>query len=140
MLVAALRDLQVGKMSACGHKPLGIRQGQGVDVLDPDAAFSLQCLLYGIHDLVVRCGAQHFVHFRYLLQDLLLVSLGQAAGDNKRLQSACLFVFCHLQDGLDALLLGIMDETAGVDDDHISPGLIVRHLVALVCQQADHNL
>ena len=37
-----------------------------------------------------------------------------------------------VQDGVDALLLGVIDETAGIDQDNLCLCLIIRKFIALI--------
>ena len=77
-----------------------------------------------------QCGvgadADHGVHLGDFLNDLLLIALGQTAGDNNLEVGVFLLVLAGHEDVLDGLRLGRLDKAAGVDDDDI--GLAgVRH-------------
>ena len=50
--------------------------------------------------------------------------------------------FCcrHLEDGVDRLLLRVVDERAGVDDDHVGVGRVGRDLVPGLLGDAQHHL
>ncbi len=76
----------------------------------------------GGEDCFEFAGADDGVDFRDVLLDLVAVALDQAAGDDDALGfSAVLFlVLHHLEDGVDRLLFGGVDEAAGVDDDDLS--------------------
>lgn len=84
--------------------------------------------------------AKNYVHLRNLIQDLLLIPLGQAAGYRQNLKASFLFIFCHLQNGLDTLFFGIMDKTAGIDHDNICLRLLVHDPIPLGIQKAKHHL
>ena len=90
--------------------------------------------------------------FRYLpraedridLGDLLLqlgaVALGEAAGDDQAAAGAVLLVLRHLEDGVDRLLLGRIDERAGIHHEDVGVGRVVRQLVARLLRQPEHHL
>ena len=50
------------------------------------------------------------------LHDFVAVALDQASGDDEFLGRAGGFEAGHLEDGVDGLLLGGVDEAAGIDD------------------------
>jgi len=43
---------------------------------------------------------QHTIDFRNLIHQILIIALGQAAGDAKQAAAAGFFIFSHLQDGI----------------------------------------
>ena len=126
-------------MAARRHQPFCLRQGQGVRVCDHHAALAGKGRIHRVQDPVKGCCAEHLVHLRDLIQDLLPVPLGQTAGYDQRLRLPAFPVLRHLQDVLDALFHGVMDEAAGIDDDHIGLCLIIRHLIASRCQKTQHG-
>ncbi len=69
-------------------------------------------------------GAERGVDLRDLLAQLGVVALREAAGDDQSLRPAQLLLAGHLQDRVHRLLLGAVDEGAGVDHDHV--GLLRR--------------
>ena len=116
-VVAALGDLHVGEVLGGGkHARGGIvvevqaARVHGRGVFDP--------LAHG-HDAVDFVGPDDGVHLGHVLQDVAPVALDQAPGDDQALRPAHLLVLGHLQDGVDRLLLGGVDETASVDDQHL---------------------
>ena len=139
MLIASFCNLQIGKMPARRHQAPRIHQRQRVDVFHFHVAFASQRFLHRFYNLVIGCGSQHRIHFRNLIQNLLLVSLRQAAGHNQHLKPSIRLVLCHLQNRLDALFLGVMDETAGIDDNDIRLHLIIHHPVSFGSQKSQHN-
>ena len=62
---------------------------------------------------------------------LLIIPLDEASGNNQ-----FLFVFGHLENGVDALLFARGDEPAGVDDDDIGFIRIVNQSVTGIIKHA----
>ena len=60
------------------------------------------------------------VHLRNALLDFVAIALDQAASDNELTRAARKLVLRHLQNGVDRLLLGCVNEGAGVDDEDFS--------------------
>jgi hypothetical protein len=73
----------------------------------------------GFEDGFELAGADYGVDFGDVLLDLVAVALDEAAGDDEALGFAAVgdLVLHHLEDGVDGLLLGGVDEAAGVDDE-----------------------
>ena len=140
VLVAALSDLQVGKVPARRHQPLCIRQRQRVDIRQHDRVFPCKRRVHRVQNPVICRRPQHFIHLRDLIQDLLPVPLRQAACDDERPGLSLFLIFRHLKDVLDTLFLGVMDKAAGVDDDDVRLCLIIRHLISPRRKQAEHHL
>ena len=74
--------------------------------------------------------------------DFVAVALDEAAGDDEALGFAAvlLLVLDHLEDGVDGLLLGGVDEAAGVDDDDLGVFGAGGELGAAVVEHAHHDL
>ncbi len=87
-------------------------------------------------------GADYCVNFGDVLLDLVAVALDEAAGDDDALglSAVLLLVLDHLEDGVDGLLLGGVDETAGVDDDDLGVFGAGGELGPVVVEQAHHDL
>src|ERR1035441_8813407 len=64
-------------------------------------------------------GAENGVDLRDVLLNLVAVALHQAAGDDELAGTAVRLVPNHFEDGIDRLLLGGVDERAGVDPDDV---------------------
>ena len=61
------------------------------------------------------------VHFGHLLLQLVAVAFDQTSADDEFAGfSAACFDGNLLEDGVDAFLLGVADEAAGVDDDGVA--------------------
>ena len=67
----------------------------------------------------VGSNADNGVDLGDLLHDLLLVALGQAAGDDDLQVRVLLLVLAGHQNVLDGFGLGGLDKAAGVDDDDV---------------------
>ena len=78
-------------------------------------------LVDGGADIAVAAGAQNAVHLRQLVQNVLLVPLGHAAGDQDLLYLASPLQLRHLQNVVDGLLAGGLQEAAGVHHHHVGP-------------------
>jgi hypothetical protein len=89
-------------------------------------------------------GAYYCVYFGDVLLDFVAIALDEAAGDYDALGfssvGAADFVLDHLEDGVDGLLLGGVDEAAGVDDDDLGVFGAGGELGAVVVEQAHHDL
>jgi len=78
------------------------------------------------------------IHLGKLLGQFLLVALGQAAGNDQGVTAGIMLALGQVEDGVDALLFGLFDKGAGVDDDHIGFPLICGDLVLLSGKHAEH--
>ena len=68
---------------------------------------------------MIAAGAQHAVHLGQLREDLLLIALGQTAGDQELLHPALGLFLADGDNVVDGLALGGVDEAAGVDHHQI---------------------
>ncbi len=87
-------------------------------------------------------GADYGVDFGDVLLNFVAVALDEAAGYDDALGFAAvlLLVLDHLEDGVDGLLLGGVDEAAGVDDDDLGVFGAGGELGSVVVEQAHHDL
>ena len=74
------------------------------------------------------------------MQQLVLLALGQAAGDDDGPDPALLLEVEHLADDAERLLPGRLDEAAGVDDDDVGPVGVGDERVAVLGELAEHAL
>ena len=58
------------------------------------------------------------IHLRHLALEVCGVALREAAGDHELL-AAALLMSRHLEDGIDGLFFGGVDEPTSVDDDDV---------------------
>ena len=71
---------------------------------------------------------------------LLAVALGEAAGDDQARAAPIPLLLGHFEDRVDRFLLGVVDERAGVHDDHVGLRWRGRDLVARLLREAQHHL
>jgi hypothetical protein len=93
-----------------------------------------------LDDLLNFSRAEQRVDLRNLLPQLVAIALGEAAGDHEAPAPAIFFVLRHLEDGVDRLLLCLVDEGAGVHDEHVRVSGVARQLVAGIPSKAEHHL
>jgi hypothetical protein len=84
--------------------------------------------------------SEHRVDLRNLGPQLIAVSFGHAAGHNQSAAGAGLLVFCHFEDGVDRLLLCLVDEGAGVDDEHVGVRGLARQFMSSLPGESEHHL
>ena len=75
-----------------------------------------------------------------LLAQFVSIALRQAAGHDQSLARTGLLVLRHLEDGVDRFLLRLVDERAGVDDEHVGVGGIPGELMPLFLGEPQHDL
>ena len=118
-MVAAFGDLDVGVMPWRGE------DARRQIVIQIQARIRRRLILnafaYG-NDAVDFVGPDNRVDLGHVLADVAAIALDQAAGHDQPFGVADAFVLGHFEDGVDGFLLGRIDKTAGVDDQHI--GLI----------------
>ena len=116
--VAALGDFQVGVMLRRGQVPLGLQRRVFGRAQRPD-------------DAVPRAGAEEFVHFGQFGTQLVGIAFRETADDEQPFDLSGVFGRGRPQDHVDRLLLGVADETAGVDHDDLGVGAVAveEHLV-----------
>ena len=106
LTVAALTDLEVREVGRCGEQPL---PHQFVLVV------GLQCLQQPRE--VTR--TEPCIHLWDLGHQLRRVALAEAAGHVHLLHQTLVLRLGVAEDSVDALLLGIVDEAAGIDHHHV---------------------
>lgn len=72
-----------------------------------------------IGDVVVVVESQHGVSLGEGLGQFTSVALGHAPNRYNRLSGSVALEVCGRQQGVDGVLLGLLDESAGVDDDRL---------------------
>ena len=81
--------------------------------------FALQGFPDSVRQGGILINAQQQVDFRHLFQQILLIPLGKASGDNQQSALTGFLVFCHLENGIDGFFLGWINESAGIDHQNI---------------------
>ena len=138
-VVAALADLHVGEMRR-GRQDAGGRVI--VDPLRPalggvgDGGFAFDRAQHVVH----LSGAEGGVDLGDLAAQLLVVALGEAAGDHQTPRAARLLLARHLEDRVDRFLLGPVDERARVDDDDVRLFRVRHQPVPALRQVPEHHL
>ena len=94
----------------------------------------------GVDDLLDLAGAEQGVDLRNLGAELVAIPLRHASGDHEPPALAGLLVLRHLQDGVDRFLLGLVDERARVDDEHIGFVGVTGKLMSCLLSEAQHHL
>ena len=85
----------------------------------------------GFENRFELAGADDGVDFRNVFLDFVAIALDEAAGDDELFGAAVGLVARHFEDGVDRLLLGGVDEGAGVDDEDFGVfGVAVRRAPA----------
>ena len=87
-----------------------------------------------------RFAARVLVGVRELVGQLLAIPLGQASNGDDLLGAAVLLEIGSLEQGVDRVLLRLLDEATGVDDGHIGLGSVVDEGPALGLQPAGQFL
>src|SRR5262249_36921686 len=85
-------------------------------------------------------GAAHDVHVRGAAEDLLLVLLGHAAQNADDLRRVPLLVGAQTAERAVDLLLGVLADRAGVEEDHVGVAGVVNQLIPLAAQAPHHQL
>src|SRR5262249_21937110 len=80
------------------------------------------------------------VHVRGPAADQLLVLLGHAAEYAEHLLGVPALVGAEPAEGAVDLVLGVLADAAGVEEDHVGLGGLVRQLIPLAAQRADDQL
>ena len=137
-VVAALADADVRAVLGCGQHAAVLKER--AVVVRVDGALSGECLADGLVDLLILVDAEDRIDLGHLLADGFRVALGEAARRHQQAAHAGLLVLRHFKEGGDGLLLGGLDEAAGVDDDDLGPGRVIDDLIAVRGEVAEHLL
>ncbi len=143
LVVAALGHLDVRIVPRCGEhaRAVGVVQirWEARDQLQRDDA-SGAAALDGADDFRHVAGSEHGVDLRDLRLQLVAIPLAQAPRHHQAPAGAGLLQLRQLEDRIDRLLLGRIDERARIDDEHLRLGGIGRQHVARLLRQAHHDL
>ena len=97
---------------------------------------AVQCL----DDLINGIGPDDGIHFRDFLLNLVMIALREATTGDEGLNLTALSPFGEFQKRIDAFLLGVSDEAAGIDDDGLRLFLVIRKGMSLLFQKTQHHL
>ena len=139
MVIAALGDAQIGVVLGGGQHPVELVD-PAVDAGKAAGVAAAHQFLQRRHDLAVAAGTHDAVYLRQLRQNLLLVALGEAAGDQNFPHLPLRLQLRRGEDGVDGLLLGAVDKAAGVDDHHVGAGRLLLQGMPRVAAQRHHLL
>ena len=140
LVVAALSDAQIGA-PGIGEQHSVTGEAVGLPLLEPGPLAALvEHIQHGLHDVVTAAHAHGGIHFGQLVEELLLIPLGQTAGNDQTADDALFFQFGQLQNGLDGLSFGAFNKAAGVDDGNVRPFGGFQQFHAGVDQMAQHQL
>ena len=137
-MVAALGDLEIGGIRR-GREHAGGEFGVKVRVKRMVRGAPVRWGFTSLEDVFELARADHKVNFGDLSQNVLAEAFHEASGDHELLRRAQLLVFRHLQDGVNRLALGRLDEAARVDNDDVGVSGARRQLVAPAGQDAEHH-
>lgn len=82
--------------------------------------FSRGNLADPLSKLVVMLKSNNSINFRELLREKVCVPLGKTTRHDNAFGETVGLAAGGGEDGIDALTLRVLDEAAGIDDDHIS--------------------
>ena len=137
--VAPFGDLQVGEKRQRGDDTG--TGGLGILLLaEAHHTLAGEHVIQHIHDIPVVSDADDRIRFGEQVGSLLLVALRQTSGEDDLLQRPLFFQGSQLQNGLDGLLLGGLDKSAGVYDCNVSFSRLGHKLVAMGTQLRQHAL
>ena len=127
-------------MSSRGQHPLSANRRGGIQITEKIPLLSGQRSFHRLQNVLYGSGAHQSIHLRNLLTDFLSVALGQTACRHQCFQAALPAKLRQLQHSVDALLLGISDETAGVHHCRIRLLRVIREFISLPAQDFQHQL
>lgn len=139
MVIAALGNFQIGVIFRRCEDPAIFRL-VGVNIVEALVALAGQHLPDRVRNIVIRARAKHAVNLRQLLQNFLLIALGETAGDEDFLDSSLCFQLRHGQNVVNGLCLCGFNEAAGVDNDEFRTVGVWADLIARLPQQPEHML
>ena len=128
-VVAPLGDAQIRPARTGRDHAADLLNGAAL-VAEIQGPAAVHHVLDGLTDLAEAARAEHTVHLRKALEDVVFVPLRETAGHEDLFQAARLFHLGELQDLVDRLALGGVDEAAGVDDRNVAAVPLADHVMA----------
>jgi len=138
--IAALGDLQIGRVRRHRGGTRGVIVIQIARGLGDMHALICALAAYRLDDLAHLVGADEGVDLGHFVGELLRITLGKATRDDEALAAAGLLELAHVEDGVDGLLLGLADESAGVDDDDLGLAGLSHDLQTGLVDHSEHDL
>lgn len=138
-VAAPLGDAEIGVLPGSGQHP-GQLLHRAVDIRKVAALLAVHHLLQGRHDVAEAAGAHDAVDLRQLIQDIGLIPLAQAAGDENLLNFPGVLQLGGGENGVNGLAFGAVDKAAGVDDHHVAAGAVLLDGDAGLETQGHHLL
>ena len=99
----------------------------------------IQHIFYDLCNLLPPGGADYGIDFGNLFLYLIPVPLSKTPAYNKSLKFVILKA-CHFQNGIYALLLGVMYEAARVNNDHVRFIFIIGYFITRISHYREHML
>ena len=140
MLVAPLGDLKECIMSAGRDHTLRIYSLITARIREEDRLFPAKSVIHSVRNPCSSCSADNGIHFGNLFKDFFPVALCHAPCHNKDLKTSLRLEIRKGKDLLNRFLLGILYETAGIDNGCVRFRLIIRDLIPAGGQNPQHFL
>ncbi len=138
VFVTALCYFQISKMSACGHHAVHPGKGFSVQSLIMILLYPAQNIIQRLYHFINSRSTYDGIHFFDFFLNFFPVTLGQTPCHNQRFNIPVLSKFCHLQNRINTLLLGVIYETAGIDDNCLRLPFIVGKGITALAQKSQH--
>ena len=130
LLVAPFGDLDIGMVARACDDPAAVLCRQ-IDFRREAALFLCDEFI----DLFVVSHTGEDVYLGEFFHQLLFVAFAQASAHD---ENGVLFPFIvQVEEGIDALLFGGIDKSAGVDDDHIGFCIVIGHFIGF--EPSEHH-
>ena len=139
VVIAPLGDAEVCVVGRCGAKAGKLVDGS-MDAAKAARHTARHRPLDGGDDLGVASGAEDAVDFGHFLDNLILIALREAAGDEDLFDRSLLLPARGLQNRVDRLFFGAVDKAAGVDNDDLRVRRVIRERMSGVADERHHLL
>jgi hypothetical protein len=141
-VITSFRYLHVGGIARRGKQAWGVVIVEVEIRVTPAEGIRRACFLSGngAADLFDLIRAQYGIDFYQVRLDFLRVAFRETTGDNQPFAGTGQLQLRRLKNGVDGFLLGALDETTGVDHDHVGFRPIRGQGVSFLLQQSQHDL
>jgi hypothetical protein len=146
LVIAAFGNLQIRIVSRSREKSWRIRVvdiGRQLLRSNRDAIRSQQrdrSRADDAEDVLDFASADDGIDLRNFCAQFVAIAFTHAAGDDQFPAAPVLLVLRHLENGVDRLLPGFIDERAGVDDEHVGVGRVPGELMTGLLREPEHDL